>query len=60
MTGADKITALEANALADGELSGDAAAEARLSLAGNEDLRSAVAWRDALGVQPEPGSTPLP
>ncbi len=51
MTGADKITALEANALADGELSGDAAAEARLSLAGNEDLRSAVAWRDALGVQ---------
>jgi anti-sigma factor RsiW len=51
MTGADKLTALEANALADGELSGDAAAEARLAIAGDKDLRAAVAWRDALNAQ---------
>lgn len=51
MTGAGKLTALEAYALADGELSGDAAAEARLALANDEDLRAALAWRDALGAK---------
>lgn len=51
MTGAGKLTALEAYALADGELSGDAAAEARLAVAGDEELRAAVAWRDALSAK---------
>jgi anti-sigma factor RsiW len=51
MTGADRMTALEANALADGELSGDAAAEARLAVASHEDLRTAAAWRDTLSAQ---------
>ncbi len=51
MTGAGKLTALEAYALADGELSGDAAAEARLAVAGDDELRAAVAWRDALSAK---------
>ncbi len=51
MTGAGHITPLEANALADGELSGDAEAEARLAVAGDPELRTAVAWRDALNAQ---------
>jgi len=51
MTGADRITALEANALADGELSGDTAVEVRLALVNDEELRATAAWRHALNAK---------
>ncbi len=51
MTGAGHLTALEANALSDGELSGDAAAEARVAVASDDELRGAAAWRDTLNAQ---------
>ena len=51
MTGADRITALEANALADGELVGQAEAEARRALEADEQLRAVAGWRDTLERQ---------
>ena len=48
MTAVGPITALEANALADGELSGEVEAEVRQALGADDQLRTVAAWRDQL------------
>ena len=48
MTNPHKISELEANALADGELTGEAADETRRAIETDDQLRGLVAWRDTL------------
>ena len=51
MTGAGKVTALEANALADGELTGEVAAHVRRAVEADGDLKATADFRDTLNLR---------